>query len=225
MGLPIEIAQKVDLIHQDLRAYYDAGMKIFSTSSFQTHSIPLLHIISQLEFDVPIYMTNTGFLFPDTLAFRDQIAKDLNLEVISIRSTQPKLQQRDRYGNFYYTSDPDYCCHINKVSPLEAVLAEFDIWVNGIRADQSKHRSGMSKEQDAPFGVKRYHPVLDWNSKMIYQYRSYYGLPEHPMEVKGYFSIGCEPCTQKYDAKVEGRQGRWKGLKKTECGLHTELVK
>ena len=124
-----------------------------------------------------------------------------------------KINQRDTTGKLLYASDPDYCCYLNKVAPLEPILAEHDIWINGVRADQSDVRKSFEIEQKAKFGVIRFHPMLDWNGKMIYQYLNEYNIPRHPLEEKGYFSIGCEPCTRKFDLDTEGRGGRWFGLK------------
>ena len=103
-------------------------------------------------------------------------------------------------------------------------MKDYDIWISGVRADQSASRSAMKLEQEAPHDILRFHPILDWNPKMIYSYRMQYNLPEHPLDEKGYQSIGCAPCTRKYDFSDE-RSARWFGLNKTECGLHTELIK
>lgn len=211
-------------IKEQIEAFKKEGKRMFATSSFQTHSIPMLHIISEIDLEIPIYYMNTGFLFPETLEFKDQLAEQLGLNIIGLTSHIPKLQQRDNLGNFYFTSDPDYCCAINKTQPLEPVLAEFDIWINGIRADQSKTRAAMKMLQPAPFNTMRYHPILEWSSKDIFEYREAHNLPEHPLEASGYLSIGCEPCTRKYLDTQGERAGRWFGMNKTECGLHTNLV-
>ena len=99
-----------------------------------------------------------------------------------------------------------------------------DVWINGIRADQSETRRQMGRTAKGPFNTQRYHPMLDWNNKEIFYYRKLYRLPPHPLEEKGYLSIGCEPCTRKIDPSGDERQGRWFGMKKTECGLHTDLI-
>lgn len=210
-------------IKAKLEQYRSEGKRLFLTSSFQTQSLPLLHLIGRIDPTIPVFFLNTGFLFPESLMFRDEVAELLGLRVIELKSPISRIQQRDERGNFYFTSDPDRCCYFNKVLPLEPVLQEYDIWINGIRADQSKTRNGMSEEQPAPFGCIRFHPMLDWTSRMVHQYISLHGLPRHPLEEKGYVSIGCEPCTRKW-CQQDGRDGRWFGMSKTECGLHTELV-
>lgn len=212
-------------IQNKLSEYKAAGKKVFATSSFQSHSIPLLHIISRIDNSIPIYFLNTGYLFPETIEFKDQIASEFGLEIIGIESDTPKIHQLNEKGQLMYVSDPDYCCYLNKVKPLEPILMQFDVWINGIRAAQNENRKNMTIEQDAPFGSMRYHPLLNWSTKAIYDYNKQYNLPAHPLEKKGYLSIGCEPCTRKIPDGGNERNARWFGLNKTECGLHTELVK
>lgn len=214
---------KFEEIEIAINKYKAEGKKLFATSSFQTHSIPLLHIISRIDNTIPILFINTGFHFPETMRFRDEIAAKFGLKILDVKSLVARNLQRNEEGQFYFTSDPDYCCFINKTQPVEPFLAEYDVWINGIRADQNANRKNMQVEQKAPFGSVRFHPVLDWNSKMIYEYAKEFSLPKHPLENQGYLSIGCEPCTRKLDLNND-RGGRWFGLNKTECGLHTDLV-
>lgn len=197
---------------------------MFTTSSFQTHSIVLLHIISKIDNSIPVYFINTGFHFPETVAFKDQVAEMLKLNIREVSSFTSRHMQKDAKGKFLFTSDPDFCCYLNKVQPLEPILAEHDVWINGVRADQSAVRKSFQIEEKAPHDVIRFHPMLDWNTKMIELYIKEHKLPRHPLEEKGYFSIGCEPCTRKFDLEWNAREGRWFGLKKTECGLNTDLV-
>lgn len=215
---------EIPLIKQKIEEYKEKGLKLFSTSSFQTHSIVLLHILSRIDKSIPIFFINTGYHFPETVRYRDQITEMFGLNLVDLHSNTSKNLQRDATGKLLFTSDPDFCCHLNKVLPLDNILAEYDIWINGIRADQSAVRKQMKVEQNAPHGAIRFHPMLDWNSRMIEQYLKEHQLPRHPLEAKGYFSIGCEPCTRKFDINMMEREARWFGLNKTECGLHTDLV-
>ena len=213
----------VENIKESIKNYKNNGLKLFVTSSFQTHSIPLLHMISEIDNTIPVMFINTGFLFPESLIFRDQVTKQLNLNLINLSASVSRIHQKDCNNNFLFTSDPDHCCYINKTQPMEPILAEYDIWINGIRADQNDHRKNMKIEQEGAFNCRRFHPILDWNNKMIFDYIKKYNLPKHPLEEKGYLSIGCEPCTQKFNFNSD-RSGRWTGLNKTECGLHTDLA-
>lgn len=213
---------KPDEIQETLRTFAAEGKSMFVTSSFQTHSIPLLHIIANSGLGIPVYILNTGFLMPETLTFASEVSKQLEINLQHIFSNIPKSQQRDAHGNFYFTSNPDYCCHINKVEPTSRLLGKYHIWINGIRADQNANRRNMTTMQPTSEGALRFHPMLKWSGKDIYDYIRTYKLPKNPLDTEGYMSIGCEPCTRKGDP---GREGRWRGMNKTECGLHTELIK
>lgn len=215
---------QVEEIKNKISEYKENGKKLFTTSSFQTHSIVLLHILSKIDNTIPVYFINTGYHFPETVSFRDEIAALLNLNLKDVSSFTPRNMQKDAEGKLLFTSDPDFCCYLNKVQPLEPILAEHDVWINGVRADQSAVRKSFNVEEKATHDVIRFHPMLDWNTKMVELYIKEHKLPRHPLEAKGYFSIGCEPCTRKFDLEWNAREGRWFGLKKTECGLNTDLV-
>lgn len=216
------IRKEIDIIKAQLERYRAEGKKIFATSSFQTHSIPMLHILSVIDSNIPIYFLETGFHFPETIVYRNRITELLGLNLVSLSSPISMNQQKDLSGNLLFTTNPDRCCLLNKTLPLEPILAQFNVWITGVRADQSQHRGTLSIESQGKFESLRYHPMLNWNSKMIFEYRQKYELPEHPLDQDGYLSIGCEPCTAKF---YETRTGsRWVGQKKTECGLHTTLL-
>ena len=212
-------------IQEQLYKYREEGKRVFATSSFQTQSIPLLHIISEIERSIPIYFTNTGYLFPETILFKDKLVDNLGINVKELFSDTPKIHQIDEKGQLLFASDPDYCCFLNKISPLEPILMQNDVWINGIRADQNANRKNMKEFQESSYNTMRYHPMLGWTSKDIYQYIADNDLPAHPMEKQGYLSIGCEPCTRKFIDGGNERNARWFGMNKTECGLHTDLVK
>ena len=118
--------------------------------------MPLLHLISRFCPDIPIYFLDTGYHFPETLQYRDDVTEALGLNVETLRSAIPMVQQVTSDGRLLFTSDPDRCCSFNKTLPMERVLAEHDIWITGVRRDQSKTRASMSKEAPGPFGVQRY---------------------------------------------------------------------
>lgn len=222
------IAAEEARMRSTLDNYRERGLKWCTSSSFQTHSIPLLHLLRRFAPDTPVFFLDTGFHFPETLVFRDRMAAELGLDVRDLRSPVGKMGQRDADGRFLFASDPDQCCYLNKTAPMAAVLPGYDIWIAGLRRDQNAHRAGLATEAPGPHGTLRYHPMLDWDSRMIWRYRERHGLPEHPLEAQGFFSVGCEPCTQRFnlesqaEAEKSGRGGRWAGLRKTECGLHTE---
>jgi phosphoadenosine phosphosulfate reductase len=214
-----------DHISQKIKEYHSQGKKMFTTSSFQTHSLVMLHILSRIDKSIPVYFINTGYLFPETVAFRDEVATAFNLQIVDLKPNTPKYLQRETNGKLMFTTDPDHCCYLNKTQPMEPILASFDVWINGVRGDQSAIRKAMKVEQPAPFDCIRFHPMLDWTNKEIFAYIKEHNLPRHPMDAKGYLSIGCEPCTRKMDPEMQEREARWFGLNKVECGLHTDLIK
>lgn len=221
--LPNKITQQFSWIEGKLSEYKKKNKRIFVSSSFQTHSIPLLHILSQIDNEIPIFFLNTGFHFPETLTFKEDIGKLLGIQIFDVESPIVKINQRDQEGRFFFCSNSDYCCHINKVLPLEPILMKYDVWITGVRRDQNNNRKQMDYEAKGPHNTVRFHPMLDWTSKMIWEYRKVFNLPSHPLEAQGYLSIGCQPCTQKFIG--DERSGRWKGQNKNECGLHTDLIK
>jgi phosphoadenosine phosphosulfate reductase len=211
-------------IEKQVRGYQESGMQLFTTSSFQSHSLVLLHILSRIDRSIPVYFINTGYHFPETVRFKDEVAEAFGLYVRDLRSEVPKFMQRDADGQLLFTSDPDHCCYLTKTQPVDAILLSHDVWINGVRADQSATRAAMKVEQPAKHSCIRFHPMLDWNAKMIWQYQKEHNLPKHPLEEKGFISIGCEPCTRKLDPEMQEREARWFGMNKVECGLHTDLI-
>ena len=210
-------------IKNTLTTFTREGKSMFVTSSFQTQSLVLLHIISRIDSGIPVFFLNTGYHFPETIVHKNKVADLLGINVIDLVPQVPKNLQRDAAGNLLFTFDPDYCCYLNKIQPVEKLLEHYDIWINGVRADQSKERSRLEVFQPTGARATRYHPMLDWSETQIAEYINKYDLPVHPLEAKGYRSIGCEPCTQPVH-KQNSREGRWYGMKKKDCGLHTEPI-
>jgi phosphoadenosine phosphosulfate reductase len=215
-----------DQIADRIRAYRTQGKQLFATSAFQPYSAVLLHLISRIDRSIPIYYLDTGYLFPETLSYKDHLAGLFGIEVRALRSSVPRSLQKDVQGRLLFASDPDRCCHLNKVQPMDAVLTRYDVWINGIRRDQNANRSRLGVEERTPQGALRFHPLLDWSTRAMNGYMKEHDLPAHPLEDQGFTSVGCEPCTRLTDEAVDSdpRLARWFGLKKTECGLHTELV-
>ncbi len=216
-SLDLNIHETLALLQREVTEAEKEGQRVIMTSSFQTQSVPLLHLVSLHFPDIQICFLDTGFHFPETYAFKDQLKADFGLQLIELRSSKSYLEQRGPDGLFLYASDTDRCCHINKVEPLERFMQKGDRWISGVRRDQTAHRRNMKPVEWDAQGRKRIHPMLDWVSKDIYAYINQQQLPTHPLDVAGYESIGCVPCTQPCSQK---RDGRWEGSQKTECGLH-----
>lgn len=208
-------------IKATIEKFLSEEKKMFVSSSFQTHSIPLLHILSRITPDLPVFFLNTGYHFPETIEFQRRVTEELGLKTTELLSPVGPVHQKDCYGNLLFTSDPDHCCYLNKVLPLRPLLSSYDVWISGVRSDQTSNRAKFTSVMETADGITRYHPMLEWGSREIHEYRMRHQLPEHPLDSEGYMNIGCLPCTAKY---YERGHSRWQGMSKSECGLHTTLA-
>jgi phosphoadenosine phosphosulfate reductase len=215
----VNYKENILLFNKQLDDYKRSNKKCFVTSSFQTQSVPLLHIISKVDNTIPVYFIDTAFLFAETYQFKEKLQRELKLNIIDIKSPIPHSQQLDSNGFFHYASNPDHCCYLNKVMPLDSLLKENNVWMTGVRKDQTLNRATMEMEEPCKFGSIVFRPMLEWTSKDIYDYIREYDLPKHPLEKSGYVSIGCVPCTT-IGIGMDNRESRWQGQNKTECGLH-----
>jgi phosphoadenosine phosphosulfate reductase len=195
------------------------GKKIALSSSFQTQSMPLLHIVSEHVPELPVLFLDTGFHFPETLAFRDQLIEQWGLSVINLHYAEGHGAFQRKYGALY-KRDPDMCCYLNKVEPMREALKEYDAWVSGIRRDQTENRANTPVVEQRSDGVYKICPMVRWTGRDIMKYINDHDLPVHPLLSQGYMSVGCAPCTR--PSFADDRSGRWAGSGKTECGIHTE---
>lgn len=196
------------------------GAQMLATSSFQTQSVPLLHMISIICPKLRVYFLDTGFHFPETLSFRAYLARRLGLHVIDVRYEDGHQAFRSLYGPLH-ASNPDLCCHLNKVKPLGRILNSHKAWVTGVRRDQTKDRAGLPIVGLTSDGMYKIAPFADWTDADVEAYLRRHGLPRHPLAANGFRSIGCHPCTRAVLRDEEERAGRWPGRSKTECGLHS----
>ncbi|MEA2460227.1 MAG: phosphoadenosine phosphosulfate reductase [Actinomycetota bacterium] len=194
-------------------------------TSFQSSGLVLLHLLREIRSDLPVLFLDTGFHFPETLAFADEITALWGLNLVSLRGEHGSAErQAEIYGPELYRRDPDKCCFINKVEPLQRALEGYDGWVSGIRRDQSplRARTPTVEAQMLPSGreILKIHPLANWSKDDVDGYLKMHSIPTHPLLEKGYGSIGCWPCTRALRAGEQERSGRWDGLDKTECGIH-----
>jgi phosphoadenosine phosphosulfate reductase len=198
----------------------DAGI----SSSFGAESACLLHLVTQIKPEIRVVFVDTGFLLPETLAFKEALKKRLHLNVLEFAPKIPHAEFLKQYGNLY-ERDPDLCCEINKVEPMRRAIAGLKAWMSGVRADQTDYRKGLQTVDLKSNGLYKVAPILRWSPKQVFNYLKKYDLPMHPLWEKGYSSIGCEPCTAIPGNPEDPRSGRWKGQHKSECGIHTFLDK
>jgi phosphoadenosine phosphosulfate reductase len=197
--------------------------QLLASSSFQTQSIPLLHMISEICPAVRIIFLDTGYHFQETLFFRDELTKLLHLRVVTIKADMDNLPDKKKPANALYDVNPDLCCYLHKVKPLQKALTEMGAhaWATGIRHDQTVYRKTCATIEPGPRDVVKINPLIRWSSADIHNYCKAYKLPAHPLTEKGYKSIGCAPCTRPVKNNEHERNGRWSESKKIECGLHT----
>lgn len=190
------------------------------SSSFQTQSVPLLHLIATTVPELPVLFVDTGYHFPETLHFRDRLVSDWGLRLRVLRAApESALETRQPL----YLTNPDLCCEIRKVQPVQQAMTEYRGWISGIRRDQSATRAEARVIEAALGGLVRIHPLLAWTHADVTRYMAEHQLPAHPLRARGYTSIGCLPCTRPPIVGGDLRSGRWQGQGKTECGLHTTL--
>jgi phosphoadenosine phosphosulfate reductase len=199
----LEQASAQDVLRYAVEQFHP---RLTMACSFQKEETVLVHMLCEIEPSPRVFTIDTGVLFPETLttwkAFEDRFG--LNVEVLDARSPdEPWTQQR--------------CCGAAKVDALERALSDVDAWITGIRREQAVTRAVSPKlERDERRGIWKVNPLADWSEKDVWTYIFKHNLPYHPLHDQGYSSIGCAPCTRPGD----GREGRWAGQDKTECGIH-----
>ena len=189
-------------------------------SSFGTESAALLKVMADVDPAIPVIFLDTGWLFEETLAYRDTLTAKLGLrDVRAIKPLDETLSREDPERDLWF-SDPDACCRIRKVEPLARALQPFDAWINGRKRFQGGLRADIAVvEQD---GVRlKFNPFANVSREAIEAIFKAADLPPHPLSASGYLSIGCMPCTSRTSPDEDERAGRWRGRSKTECGIHT----
>ena len=205
---PLSIPERIEALYQ-----YIEEKEVLVTSSFGTTSAFLLHQISQIRPTQPIHFINTRYLFAETVGYKDQLAEEFGLTVVEIQphagSHELTLEEQT------WSTDPNLCCTVNKVLPLEEVKSRHTVWMSGLMGHQNAYRKGLKIFEESN-GMIKFSPLLDFPKAEVQAYFEQHNLPRHPLESQGYGSIGCTHCTK----KGKGREGRWMGSQKTECGIH-----
>lgn len=204
----MDFRERLTQVYQD----FDPA-KILVTSSFAATSAYFLHIVSSIRPEQVIHFIDTGFHFPETLEYRQFLIEKFKLNVVDVRAEDWKHDYTVK--DKVYESDPDFCCSINKVEPLDEIKPNFHLWVSSLMGWQTEHRAGMDIFEERR-GIIKFNPMIDVTEAERDAYIKEHDLPFHPLVDKGYTSIGCTHCT----SPGQSRSGRWLGKPKTECGLH-----
>jgi phosphoadenosine phosphosulfate reductase len=193
--------------------------RIALVSSFGADSAVLLHMVSQIDASTPVVFVDSGQLFPETLAYRDELCARLGLTNVIVATPDPALLAKEDSEKFLFSSNPDRCCDIRKVLPLAAALKGYEAWITGRKGFQNATRASLPLFEAEGERVK-VNPLVGWTAGDVLDYIKRAGLPSHPLVAKGFPSIGCLPCTTPVRPGEDSRAGRWRGRGKIECGIH-----
>lgn len=194
--------------------------RVTVVSSFGAEAAVLLHMVGRIDATTPVTFVDTGHLFAETLRYRDRLADLLGLRDVRTVGPEPDDLRAADDGGTLWQRDADACCFVRKVVPVERALSGFPAWITGRKAYHGGERAGLEPVEIVDGKVKL-NPLARWSRADIDDYISTHDLPRHPLEKHGYRSIGCEPCTDPVAPDEEPRAGRWRGLRKSECGIHS----
>ena len=204
-----------------LWAYDTFGSKLCLTCSWQKQSSVLVHMVSDLGIDIPVIELDTGLFFAETYETRERLVRKYGLDLVRPEVITVAEQHKQEGPNLWETN-PDRCCHVRKVEPLERALKDYDAWISGIRREQSLTRKDAERvEFSERYDVWKIQPLVDWDAKRVDAYIHVNEIPYNPLHDAGYPSIGCIPCTRPVSRDEDERAGRWADSDKIECGIHT----
>ncbi len=216
-GAELELAPAQDIIEWAVATFADR----FAITSSMGDAV-LAHLAAQVAPGVDVVFLDTGYHFVETIGTRDAVAATLPVNLISITPVQSVAEQDATYGGDLYARDPDLCCALRKVQPLQEMLDGYDAWATGLRRDETHDRviAPVIGWDEKKRKVK-VSPLARWTGDDVERYIVENGVLVNPLQYDGYPSIGCWPCTRRVAPGEDPRSGRWAGTGKTECGIHT----
>ena len=216
-----KISNAERLVADELRA---VAQDVCVTNSFQAEDMVVLDMVRRTLPDVPVVFLDTGYHFTEVYAYRDRMAAEWGMKLISLLPELTVPEQEAQFGILNQT-EPGRCCGMRKVKPLFAALEGYGLWFTGLRREQAKSRAALQAVEDfgLPSGktIRKISPLTEWTAKDVWQYARVHEIPLLPLYEKGYSSIGCEPCTSLPLDPNDPRSGRWGGQKQ-ECGIHVQ---
>jgi phosphoadenosine phosphosulfate reductase len=221
-----EVNAKLDAVRAALASAITGKGDVCLTCSFQAEDVLLTKLALELDSNIPILFLDTGYHFKETYAYRDQIASDWQLNLINLLPKKTVAEQESEHG-LLFQSAPDQCCNLRKVEPLFKAVAEYRVWLTGLRREQAKSRAALEESAlfTLPGGrqVLKLAPLAAWTTRDVWYACEELSIPLLPLYARGYSSIGCEPCTSLPLDPNDPRSGRWAG-RKVECGIHIEAA-
>jgi phosphoadenosine phosphosulfate reductase len=195
------------------------GDRICVTSSM-TDAV-IVHMASAIRPGIDVVFLDTGYHFAETIGTRDAVAAVYPVNLINVVPSRTVAEQDAELGARLYRRNPDLCCYLRKVEPLERVLSRYGAWITGVRRDETvERREARPVEWDGRREMVKVNPIVSWLQKQVDDYIAENGILVNPLVYDGYPSIGCSTCTRRVAPGEDPRSGRWAGLGKTECGIH-----
>jgi phosphoadenosine phosphosulfate reductase len=219
-----EVETKLEELRSALAREIKGNGDVCVTCSFQAEDMLLTRLALDLDPTIPVLFLDTGYHFAETYEYRDRMAREWNMNLINLLPEQTVAQQESQFGILNQTA-PDQCCKLRKVEPLFKAVANYRVWVTGLRREQAKSRAAL--EESAMFAlpggkqVLKLAPLASWTTRNIWYGCEQLDIPLLSLYERGYSSIGCEPCTMLPIDPNDPRSGRWAG-RKVECGIHIE---
>lgn len=207
------------------------GKRAAIGTSFQGAGLVMMHLAKQRGCDFPAFTLDTGLLFPETLELKRKLEEFLETKIESVVPDLTVEQQNEAQGPELWARNPDLCCTMRKVLPLQGKLADIDCWITGIRREQSDTRADTGIVEVYVFDeatkrdIVKLSPMANWSRQQVWDYIKQHKIPYNPLHDRGYRSIGCWPCTKATANGESERAGRWTGFSKVECGIHTFMSK
>lgn len=221
-----QVTAKLDQVRTTLAREITGKGDVCLTCSFQAEDVLLTKLAIELDPSIPILFLDTGYHFAETYAYRDRIASEWRLNLINLLPEKTVAEQEAEQG-LLYQSAPDQCCKLRKVEPLFKAVANYRVWLTGLRREQAKSRTGLEEEAlfALPSGqqVLKLAPFASWTTRDVWYACEQFSIPLLPLYERGFTSIGCEPCTSLPTDPNDPRSGRWAG-RKVECGIHIEAA-
>ena len=200
-------------------------------TSFQGAGLVMIDLARKSGLNFPVFTLDTNLLFPETYALKRRLEDYFGIQIEGLQPDLTLDQQAAAEGPELWKRNPDLCCTMRKVLPLQAKLSELDCWITGLRRQQSDTRSGIGVVEVYVFDestgreIVKMNPMAAWSRDAVWKYLHENHIPYNPLHDQGYRSIGCTPCTSKSEGGENERAGRWTGFNKVECGIHTFMAK
>jgi phosphoadenosine phosphosulfate reductase len=200
-------------------------------TSFQGAGLVMIDLARKNGFRFPVFTIDTGYLFPETIELKERLEDFFDLQIEALVPDLTVEQQDKAHGPELWKRDPDLCCAMRKVLPLQNKLSELDCWITGLRREQSDTRAAIGVielylfDEDTGREITKLNPMARWSRDAVWKYLHENNIPYNPLHDQGYRSIGCQPCTAKTGNNQNERAGRWTGFNKVECGIHTFMAR